>query len=233
MRFRDAALAISGLAGISLAALMAGQQFAPKPSTVRQAASLDETSAVSSSTEEPASSEKRGALKSVRPIAPEIVAEPPVEFETLERVEARNPLSDVALAKPPPIPERIRLFRPVATSAGRLEAADYKIALSGIAAVEPEEMCTREDGTKWPCGMLARTALRNFLRGRSIECRTPAGPLKGTIATDCLLGKQDVGKWLVTNGWARAVAGGPYAEAEKTAKSQRLGIHGPGPAIEQ
>lgn len=232
MRLPGLALAILGVAGIVVAAMIARQQLDYElPSEAPTAGSPAEDVAASQPEMRPSSNLESG--QPARSVAPELIALPPIEFDRLERVDPRPPLSEVALAKPPEVPERFRVARPLASAAGRVVASGYAVAMQGIIIVEPGDICTRDDGSTWPCGMFARTAFRNFLRGRSIECRTPSGPLKGTISTDCLLGKQDVGRWLVAQGWARAAADGPYAGAEDAAKSGRLGIHGPGPSIGQ
>ena len=49
------------------------------------------------------------------------------------------------------------------------------------------------------------------------------------IVVRCRFGKQDVGAWLVSNGWARAAEGGPYRLAEIKAREAQMGIFGPPP----
>jgi len=47
------------------------------------------------------------------------------------------------------------------------------------------------------------------------------------IASPCSLGKQDVGAWLVSTGWATAMASGAYGKAEGVARDAGMGIFGP------
>jgi endonuclease YncB( thermonuclease family) len=222
-------IAISGLVGIVLAGLAARQHLvSEQPATISMPAS---GGSVGRGFEPQTLSEPPGRQENVnvRGIAPAIVAVPPVETEALERIPPRPPLSEVGLAAPPPgIAESVRIFRPVATAAGRIQAAGYTVAISGIAVTEPDKTCDGEDGGTWPCGMLARTAFRNFLRLRAIECTLPSGPPTGTVTADCMVGKQDIGAWLVTQGWALAAESGPYTKAQEAAKSQHLGLHGSG-----
>lgn len=163
------------------------------------------------------------------------------ETAPLERVQPRQPLSKLGQASsptPPPAPvpvdntaKPVLLYRPVATAAGTIEASGYKIAIEGIDALPPEETCN-SDGTTWPCGMAARTAFRNWLRSRAVECTVPGQPSEALIATGCKLGKSDLAEWLVQNGWARAKDGTPMAEAMKKAEEAKLGIFGsPPPAL--
>jgi endonuclease YncB( thermonuclease family) len=41
------------------------------------------------------------------------------------------------------------------------------------------------------------------------------------------LGKQDVGAWLVSNGWSTALASGIYGKAEAVARGAQMGVFGP------
>lgn len=153
----------------------------------------------------------------------------------LERVEPREPLSQLSLALPPKPPTKEEggtiLYRPVATGSARFESMGRVVGVAGTESIDPGERCTF-DGAEWPCGIRARTAFRYFIRGRAISCDVP--PEAGTdIVVDCWIGTQDIGAWLVANGWARAAPGGPYAEAEKQAREARRGIFGPPPKTEE
>ncbi len=173
-----------------------------------------------------------------RAIDPEAIAPPPLPAEELQRVEPRAPLSDLALAGPPK-PRRpkavddwggTKLFQPVASAAGLIEANGYSVAVSGINIVRQDEICT-DDGKSWACGVRARTAFRSLLRGRAVACKVPPEADRNLIVAECRIGKQDVGQWLVENGWARAVAGGPYVEAGDKARTAKKGIFGAAPDL--
>ena len=101
-----------------------------------------------------------------------------------------------------------------------IEAKGYSVAVSGIRRRPQDETCTT-DGKSWPCGVRARTAFRAFLRGRAVICTVPPEGGRDLIAAQCRIGKQDVGQWLVDNGWARAGQGGPYVEAGDKARRRR------------
>mgnify|MGYP001163315664 FL=1 len=151
-----------------------------------------------------------------------------------ERVAPREPLSELSLALPPkPKPpgewKGTILHRAVAPSAGVIEAMGYRVAIAGIDPVTAGESCSYE-GKDWDCGVYARTAFRAFLRGRSPTCVVPPEPDREMIAADCRIGKEDVGEWLVSNGWARAAATGPYGEAGKKAEERKAGVFGPPPS---
>ncbi|PTE07227.1 thermonuclease family protein [Mesorhizobium helmanticense] len=173
-----------------------------------------------------------------RTIDPEIVAQPQLQTEELQRVEPRAPLSELALAGPPKPPKTkmpddwngTKLFQPVATAAGVIEAKGYSVAVSGIDIVQQDETCT-DGGKSWACGVRARTAFRAFLRGRAVVCTVPPEGGRDLIAAECRVGKQDIGQWLIENGWARAAKGSPYVEAGEKAREAKKGIFGPAPKL--
>ncbi|CDX17072.1 conserved exported hypothetical protein [Mesorhizobium sp. SOD10] len=174
-----------------------------------------------------------------RAIDPEVVAPPELSDQELERVEPRAPLSDLALAGPPKPPKLkmpddwngTKLFQPVAAAAGLIEAKGYAVAVSGVDVVKADETCS-DEGKNWACGARARTAFRAFLRGRAVACTVPPEGGRDTITAECHIGNQDIGQWLVENGWARAAQGGPYVEAENKARTARKGIFGPAPKLD-
>ncbi|WP_051334180.1 hypothetical protein [Mesorhizobium sp. WSM3224] len=166
-----------------------------------------------------------------RKIAQDLIAPPPLDPSAIERVEPRPPLSELGLAPRPktPMPRDWRetlLFRPVATTSAVLEAMGRKVAISGTVDIDPDRTCTF-DNTAWPCGQRARAAFNAWLRGRALKCLLPPDADRFAIAAPCALGRQDVGAWLVSNGWAMAAPTGIYAKAEAVARDARMGIFGP------
>lgn len=182
-----------------------------------------------------------------RQVDPDAPSRPGIQTAApLQRVEPRQPLSELGQASPvapspppaptpPPVPvdntaKPLLLYQPVAIAAGTIEASGYKIAIDGIEALPIDETCSSGDGVTWPCGMAARTAFRNWLRSRAIECSVPGQPSDDLIATQCKLGNADLAQWLVKNGWARAKEGTPMAGLMKKAEEERRGIFGDPPA---
>ncbi|EAU42813.1 hypothetical protein FP2506_08226 [Fulvimarina pelagi HTCC2506] len=146
--------------------------------------------------------------------------------EPLRRVAPRKPLSDLAAPENEPDPIKRRLLpRPVAVDAGRLKIGQATVVLPGIDAPDADARCD-SGGRSWPCGAQARTALRAYLRGRSVECMTPSdfGERNETVTSTCTLAGEDVARWIVANGWARAMAEGPYAELENEARQAKRGL---------
>src|SRR5262245_31702263 len=153
------------------------------------------------------------------------------------RIKPRAPLSDLGQAKQPPRKmssdlDGTNLFRPVVQAAGMFEAMGYTVTVAGTDIIDPDEKCVFK-GKSWPCGMRARTAFRAFLHGRAVTCALPPDGDKKGVAADCRVGSDNVGEWLVSNGWARAAENGPYRDAGKEAQSSAKGIFGrPPPDLE-
>ena len=169
----------------------------------------------------------------VRPVAPEIVALPPVERQALVRTEDRAPLGPMGRAHAPSEgpPKETVLHRPLVGEAGAFSAMGYDIVLAGLRPTPAGETCTA-DGVSWPCGVHARTAFRNWLRGRALACVVPPAPPAEAVVTPCRLGPLDAGEWLVAQGWARAdPADDRYAAQAEAARAARRGLHGRAPAV--
>ncbi|MBZ9810534.1 thermonuclease family protein [Mesorhizobium sp. BR1-1-9] len=172
-----------------------------------------------------------GRWREARRVAEDVVAPPPIDLSEIERIEARPPLGDLGLAVPPKTPMpgdwgETLLFRPIATSSATFESMGRKVAVSGVASIEPKATCSFHD-VAWSCGQRARAAFNSWLRGRALKCVVPPEIERFAIAAPCNLGKQDVGAWLVSNGWAIALPTGIYGKAQAVAEDAEVGIFGP------
>ncbi len=107
----------------------------------------------------------------VRQIQPKIFAPPDMrDAASPERIAPRAPLT------PPPV----RVAEPAGTviaarsvlvpDGGTLVLGKQTMALAGIVPLAPGEICHDANGSQWPCGMAARTALRGYLRNRLVRC---------------------------------------------------------------
>ncbi|MFE0017722.1 thermonuclease family protein [Mesorhizobium sp. NPDC059054] len=194
----------------------------PDPSQPQQAAPTAQT----------IQQQAQAASRAIDPM----MAPPPGDPGALQRIEPRAPLSKLSLAKPAKqaMPDEWKgtpLYQPVAPAAGRIEAKGYSVAVSGVDVMPEDETCTDEAGKSWPCGVRARSAFRAFIGHRAVNCVVPPEGGRDLISASCRIGKVDVGQWLVSNGWARPVAGGPYAEAGEKAKTEKKGIFGKAPEM--
>lgn len=168
----------------------------------------------------------------IRPVAPDLINAPVTEPGRFERVQDRDPLSPMGRAVDPRDlpPQPTALFGPVVTAAGSFEAQGHKVVLAGIEVTDPQQQCG-DTGKQWPCGVYARTAFRTWLRGRSLSCVVTPVPVQETVVSDCALGTHNPAEWLVEQGWAKATAGGPYAEIGAQAQKERRGLFGPAPDV--
>jgi endonuclease YncB( thermonuclease family) len=122
----------------------------------------------------------------------------------------------------------IELARPVAENAGMLSFGERRLQLAGIIPTPADRICGPA-GRQWPCGMMAKTALRQLLRNRSLTCDLDMAEWKGMATAACRLGAQDLGIWLAENGWAEAEAGSPLDAVAEKAKQAQKGIYGGDP----
>jgi endonuclease YncB( thermonuclease family) len=173
------------------------------------------------------------ALAASRQVTPAGDAPPGATNEELQREAPRDPLSQLSLALPPqPEPKNPwagkPLFRPVATESAVFESGGQTISIDGVESIAPEETCSH-DGADWACGVRARAAFRAWLRGRAVVCQLPEGQDEAAMRGKCRLAKEDVGEWLVENGWAIAATDGPYAQVGEKAKADGRGVFGAPP----
>ena len=222
MRARVAAGAFVALVGLGFAIMAGGRSLIPNEMPPEASAPPDgpETAAVPKTDPPRPTFQPGAATRDGKPSGPE-------EFE---RVPPRAPLGELGLALPPKPAatddwEGTLLHRPIVPAAGMIEAMGYKVAVAGIDPVAADETCLFE-GKEWACGVRARTMFRALLRGRAVTCDVPPEPDPNVVTAPCRLGKQDLARWLVLYGWARADADGPYGDAAEKAKRAKKGIFG-------
>lgn len=221
MRAASLAMAVAGVGAFALAIVAGGRALTPE--TELPVASVREQQTAAPPRPETAAPPAR--------VLDRGMADPVTDERTLQRVAPRPPLSELSLALPPDPgkPEPRLLYRPVAVAAGRIEAQGHVIELPGIEITEADRKCRDPQGRNWSCGMIARTAFRNWLRGRAIECTVAEIPAKTPVSIACRLGDQDVAEWLVRNGYAEAVEDGAYSGLGEEARKAGRGIFGDGP----
>jgi len=218
------ALALAGLGAASFAAVYVGMAPPAQPPPLRSA---EETTPEAA----PVAFELRTRaedpdLRPVRNVTPDtMTAGPPVTGALTRIAAARSEAPEARGAR------MERLFNPIVVSAGIIKAGDRRIRLAGIGAPDFAARCG-EGAAAWPCGRMARAALRRFIRGRAIECEAPTDQEAAPGAARCAVGGEDISRWLVAHGWARG-EGEPLAEAERTARKEKLGLWGGNPSESQ
>lgn len=117
---------------------------------------------------------------------------------------------------------RERLFNPLVESAGTISVDGRTIRLAGIVAPQVETRCGPANAS-WPCGRMARTALRRFIRGRAVECEVPHDGSAVPDPARCFVAGENIAEWLVAQGWAES-DGETLGAVEKKARSAKLGL---------
>jgi endonuclease YncB( thermonuclease family) len=169
------------------------------------------------------SESSESAAPAVRNVTPANMTVSPPANEPPVRVTAAEVVVE-------PSPARMqRLYNPIVVSAGVIKVREREIGLAAIEAPAFDARC-EEGSAAWPCGRMARAALRRFIRGRAIECEIPAGAEEIPDAARCEVAGTDISAWLIEQGWARRAvgAGDTYAEAETAAREAKLGLWGKG-----
>ncbi|QHO72328.1 nuclease [Bradyrhizobium sp. CCBAU 051011] len=79
-----------------------------------------------------------------------------------------------------------------------------KIRLQGIDAPETDQTCLDASGKPFRCGLHARDALAKRSEGTVWACQFSGVDRYGRMLATCSTDGEDVGKWLVEEGWALA-----------------------------
>ena len=106
-----------------------------------------------------------------------------------------------------------------------LEIHGQRIRLHGIDAPESRQLCHR-DGKPWQCGKDAANALADKIARRPVACEDLGRDRYKRIIAKCAVAGEDLGKWMVVNGWALAYRGYSldYVDEEADAQAARRGI---------
>ncbi len=107
-----------------------------------------------------------------------------------------------------------------------VEIAHQHIRIFGIDAPEMEQLCLDAATRRSTCGVDARNALSSFGAGRSWSCTRLDVDQYGRHVARCQIEGQDVGRWMVAQGWALAFIrySSAYVEDEKAARAARRGL---------
>lgn len=103
---------------------------------------------------------------------------------------------------------------------------NVKIRLIAIDAPETDQACLNAANQVYSCGILARERLSTRIGGASVDCRTEATDRFGRFLAVCYLGKDDLNKWLVSEGLALSYVqySDRYKATEEIAKRRKRGL---------
>lgn len=108
-----------------------------------------------------------------------------------------------------------------------LEIRGQRIRLWGVDAPEGRQTCTRA-GQSYRCGQEAANALDAWINGRTVSCEAVGRPDRyRRIVARCRVAGQDMGGWMVRQGWALdypRYSRGAYAGEQSSASAERRGV---------
>ncbi|HUI17367.1 MAG TPA: thermonuclease family protein [Alphaproteobacteria bacterium] len=110
--------------------------------------------------------------------------------------------------------------------ATHLEVAGRQFKLYGVDGPDIDETCDDAQGKEYPCGIDARTALADLIKGGSVSC-LPRGPNENAeLLGVCSSGTTDLAEAMIEAGWA--IADRPrtlyYEKAEEQARLTKHGL---------
>ena len=108
-----------------------------------------------------------------------------------------------------------------------LEIHDRRIRLWGVDAPEGRQSCDGADGAVYACGRLAGNRLDQQLQDKTVSCFEEDTDRYGRMVARCEVGGEDVGGWLVQQGYAvryARYAGNAYRAEETTARAEGAGV---------
>jgi endonuclease YncB( thermonuclease family) len=108
-----------------------------------------------------------------------------------------------------------------------LDIHDERIRLWGIDAPESSQLCRGRDRRPYRCGAQAANALDAFTRAKTVRCTPLDGDRYGRIVARCAVGKIDLGRMLVSRGFAieePQYSHGTYAADQLAARNAHRGV---------
>ncbi|MDJ0949052.1 MAG: thermonuclease family protein [Alphaproteobacteria bacterium] len=116
--------------------------------------------------------------------------------------------------------------QPVVISGDLIEIEGEQIRLYGIDAPELEQTCKTRRGTPHACGKIARQVLRELIAGQEVTCEGDKRDEDGRRLAVCSVGRFDLNKQMVLQGWALAdrQQSQAYVRAEAAAQQLREGL---------
>ena len=106
-----------------------------------------------------------------------------------------------------------------------LRLRDTMIRLQGINAPTRGKICQQPGGAEFDCGEASGRALAALVRGRPVSCQIDGRDRRGFAQAQCDAGGVDLGRAMVSAGWATAnPAVSDLVIAEAEARQHQLGL---------
>jgi endonuclease YncB( thermonuclease family) len=101
-----------------------------------------------------------------------------------------------------------------------------RIRLAGIDAPNLDQLCLNAASERWTCGVAARDGLVAYVGTKSWTCHVQRTDRFGRSVAKCEVDGEDIGQWLVKNGWALSYVrfSHVYDGDEKAAREAKAGL---------
>lgn len=101
----------------------------------------------------------------------------------------------------------------------------HRIRLAGLEGPASEAACYDPAQRLWACGLQARAALNNLIRGQTLLCRDTGLKAGEASIAHCSLGREPLDRAMVRQGYARPLTvDGPLAPDLLEARVQKRGL---------
>jgi endonuclease YncB( thermonuclease family) len=116
--------------------------------------------------------------------------------------------------------------RPLITDGDTLVIGKTRVRLVGIDAPETDQFCLDQKSKEWECGVSARNALAVKIADNEVSCEAKGMDLYGRVLGQCSVQGVDIGRWMVSNGWALSFVrySHEYDADEMQARSAQVGL---------
>lgn len=115
---------------------------------------------------------------------------------------------------------------PTITDADTVVIGGTSVRLSGIDAPESDQICLDRNSEPIKCGIVARDALIKRFGDKDWTCHTTGKLTYDRALATCFVGKEDINRWIVAEGWALSFRryAHPYDREEAHAREQCSGL---------
>ena len=115
---------------------------------------------------------------------------------------------------------------PLVLDGDTIDFDGLRVRLFGVDAFERNQLCQREDGSRYDCGQLSREALLAAIASAPVTCTRRDIDAYGRMVAICVTRDGDLGARIVSEGAALAYRhySNDYVTAEEKARKARRGI---------
>lgn len=117
---------------------------------------------------------------------------------------------------------------PLITDGDTVAFGATKIRLLDMDAPESDQFCLDKHGRPWNCGIDAREALKEQVKGKEWRCQGVQVDRYGRLLASCTVDGRNISSWMVRAGWAMSPIQKGYSHQfdgdERAARDGRVGL---------